>query len=137
IPQNEDSNALACTWTSSKWRHRAPDGFALLRVFIGRIQDSDILPQEESALISIARAELRKTMNIIVDPTECWVFRWEKAMPQYNLGHPERLERIDAELAAFPSLALAGNGYRGIGMPDCIRSGIQAADKLFSFSQEE
>lgn len=137
VPQNEDSQALACTWTSSKWRHRAPEGYALLRVFVGRIQDTDTLPQEESALIAIAREELRKTMSITATPTTCWVFRWEKAMPQYNLGHPERLARIETELAAFPALALAGNGYRGIGMPDCIRSGIQAAEKLYSLFQKE
>ncbi len=132
IPQHEDSKALACTWTSSKWQHRAPERYALLRVFIGRNQDPKALPREEAALISIARQELRMTMNIKAAPTATWVFRWDKAMPQYNLGHPERLERIETEMEKLPDLALAGNGYRGIGMPDCIHSGIQAAEKLLS-----
>ncbi|MDH5507188.1 MAG: protoporphyrinogen oxidase, partial [Anaerolineae bacterium] len=133
IPQHEDSQALACTWTSSKWHGRAPQGFALLRVFVGRIQDAQALPHEESALIAIARRELRQTMHITAEPANAWVFRWEKAMPQYNLGHPERLERIQTHLAAHPALALAGSGYHGIGMPDCIRSGILAAEKIAAY----
>lgn len=136
IPQQEDSKALACTWTSSKWRHRAPQRHALLRVFIGRIQDAEGLPTEESILISMAREEIRKTLGIKAQPTGAWVFRWEKAMPQYNLGHPERLDQIEAALGAYPNLALAGNGYRGIGMPDCIRSGIEAAEKILAYSIE-
>ena len=64
-------------------------------------------------------------------------FTWEKAMPQYNLGHPERLERIKSRLATFPDLALAGNAYQGIGIPDCIHSGEVAAGKILSTMQDE
>lgn len=136
IPQQEESEALACTWTSSKWEHRAPEGIALLRVFLGRIQDDEPLPQDEETLIALAKSELGKTLDIKVEPMESWVFRWEKAMPQYNLGHPERIERIEAELLNFPNLALAGNGYYGIGLPDCVNSGIQAAEKLLTTWRE-
>jgi oxygen-dependent protoporphyrinogen oxidase len=130
IPQNEDSKALACTWTSTKWAERSPDDYVLLRVFVGRIQDTLGLPEDENALIQMAKDEIRQTMGIGLDPEKSWVFRWEKAMPQYNLGHPERLERIERILKDQPNLALIGNGYYGIGLPDCIKSGIQAADKL-------
>ncbi len=130
IPQDEDSKALACTWISTKWAGRTPEGYALLRVFIGRIQDAEKLPEDEDALIEMANDEVRQTMGIDVEPAYSWVFRWEKAMPQYNLGHPERLERIEEILAGYENLALAGNGYYGIGMPDCIHSGIKAAEKL-------
>jgi protoporphyrinogen/coproporphyrinogen III oxidase len=132
IPQEEDSKALACTWTSSKWDYRAPDEFALLRVFIGRIQDTESLPTEKSALIAMAREELLKTMKISIEPEKSWVFRWEKAMPQYNLGHPERLKRIDNQLSGISNIALAGNGFKGIGMPDCVRSGMEAATKILA-----
>jgi oxygen-dependent protoporphyrinogen oxidase len=60
---------------------------------------------------------------------------WDKAMPQYNLGHPQILRRIDSALEKYPSLALAGNGYRGIGIPDCIHSGELAVDRIFAFEQ--
>lgn len=130
VPQHEASKALACTWTSTKWAHRAPDDYALMRVFIGRIQDAERLTEDEEELIAIARKEIRETMDVHTTPQKAWVFRWEKAMPQYNLGHPERLARIEEYIREHPNLALAGNGYRGIGMPDCIRSGIEAAEKL-------
>ena len=130
IPQNEDSKALACTWTSTKWAGRTPEGNALLRVFVGRIQDAEKLPEDEAALLQMAKDEVRQTRGINVEPAHSWVFRWEKAMPQYNLGHPERLERVEEILAEYDNLALAGNGYYGIGMPDCIHSGIKAAEKL-------
>jgi oxygen-dependent protoporphyrinogen oxidase len=130
VPQQEESRALACTWTSSKWRGRSPEHIALLRVFIGRIQDAMTLPRGEKALIALAREELRKTMKITAEPIANWVFRWEQAMPQYNLGHPDRLDRIEAALAKHPGIALAGNAYFGIGLPDCVRSGIEAAQKL-------
>lgn len=135
IPQHEDSKALACTWTSTKWAGRAPQEFVLLRVFVGRIQDAEQLPTDENLLLQMARDEVRQTMGIDLQPTRSWVFRWEKAMPQYNLGHPARLERIASILEQHPNLALAGSGYHGIGMPDCIHSGIQAAEKILQIEK--
>jgi protoporphyrinogen/coproporphyrinogen III oxidase len=133
IPRREGRRALACTWTSTKFPHRAPQDYALLRVFIGRAGES--FPWEEDQLLEIARSELHQSLNITADPFLWRVFRWEKAMPQYNLGHPERLARLEAALERHPGLALAGNGYRGIGLPDCIHSGQQAAEKFFSKEQ--
>lgn len=134
IPQHENSKALACTWTSSKWNERSPDDHVLIRVFIGRIQDVDKLPEDEFMLVAMALEEIRETMGLTASPMNSWVFRWEKAMPQYNLGHPARLEKINAIVEDNAKLALAGNGYAGIGMPDCIRSGIEAADKLLELA---
>jgi oxygen-dependent protoporphyrinogen oxidase len=129
IPRLEGRRALACTWTSTKFPHRAPPGYALLRVFIGRAGQS--FPWEDGELLDLARDELRQTLGITAAPFLWRVFRWEKAMPQYNLGHPERLARIEAALERHPGLALAGNGYRGIGIPDCIHSGQQAAERIW------
>ena len=128
IPRSEGRRALACTWTSTKFPHRAPEGFGLLRVFVGRAGQE--IPWGEKELLNLAREELRLTLGIEAEPLFARVFMWENAMPQYNLGHPELLERIDAALAHFPDLALAGNGYRGIGIPDCIRSGEIAAERV-------
>jgi oxygen-dependent protoporphyrinogen oxidase len=130
IPRREGRRALACTWTSTKFPHRAPTGYALIRVFIGRAgQESDI-PWNEAGLLTLAREELELTLGITAKPLVNRVFIWESAMPQYNLGHPEKLARIDTALENYPGLALAGNGYRGIGIPDCIHSGDLAVQKI-------
>jgi len=130
IPRREGRRVLACTWTSTKFPHRAPDGYALIRVFVGRAgQESDI-PWDEAGLLDLAREELELTFGIIAEPLVSRVYIWESAMPQYNLGHPEKLAKIDAAIAKHPGLALAGNGYRGIGIPDCIHSGELAVEKI-------
>lgn len=128
IPRREGRRALACTWTSTKFPHRAPEGYALLRVFVGRAGQD--IPWDEQDLLELAKEELKLTLGITVQPLLHRVFLWDKAMPQYNLGHPEILKRIDAALERHPGLALAGNGYRGIGIPDCIHSGELAVKKI-------
>jgi protoporphyrinogen/coproporphyrinogen III oxidase len=130
IPRREGRRALACTWTSTKFPHRAPPGYALVRVFVGRAGQEDQMPWDEPGLLALAQEELALTLGITAEPALSRVFRWERAMPQYNLGHPTRLERIEAALKNWPGLALAGNGYRGIGIPDCIRSGELAASRV-------
>jgi len=128
IPRREGRKALACTWTSTKFPHRAPDGYALLRVFIGRAgQETDIAWNDDD-LLSVAQDELRETLGITIPPLISRVFVWDRAMPQYNVGHSARLQRLDQMLQRWPGLSLAGNGYRGIGIPDCIRSGQVAAE---------
>ncbi len=128
IPRREGCKVLACTWTSTKFPHRAPDGYALIRVFVGRAGQD--IPWNENDLLALAKEELNLTLGITAEPILSRVFMWDKAMPQYNLGHPEILKRIDAALEKHPGLALAGNGYRGIGIPDCIHSGELAVKKI-------
>ena len=128
IPRREGRHALACTWTSVKFSHRAPEGYVLLRVFVGRAGQN--FPWNETDLLALARKELKQTLGITAAPLLERVFLWDQAMPQYNIGHPEILKRIDAALENYPGLALAGNGYRGIGIPDCIHSGELAVEKL-------
>ena len=130
IPRREGRRALACTWTSTKFPHRAPEGYALIRVFVGRAGQD--IAWDENDLLALAKEELNLTLGITADPLLSRVFMWDKAMPQYNLGHPETLKRIEAALEKYPSLALAGNGYRGIGIPDCIHSGELAVDKILA-----
>jgi oxygen-dependent protoporphyrinogen oxidase len=128
IPRREGRKALACTWTSTKFPHRAPDGYALIRVFVGRAGQD--IPWNENDLLELSKEELKLTLGIVAEPLLSRVFMWENAMPQYNLGHPEILKRIDAALNTHPGLALAGNGYRGIGIPDCIHSGELAVERV-------
>ena len=130
IPRREGRRALACTWTSTKFPHRAPDGYALIRVFVGRAGQD--IPWNDNDLLALAKEELNLTLGITAEPILSRVFMWDKAMPQYNLGHPEILKRIDTELENHPGLVLAGNGYRGIGIPDCIHSGELAVEKILN-----
>ena len=142
IPRREGRKALACTWTSTKFPHRAPEGYALIRVFVGRAgQPLTPIPLPEGEgqgvreqLLEVAKEELKLTLGVTAEPLISRVFLWNKAMPQYNLGHPEILKRIDAALENHPGLALAGNGYRGIGIPDCIHSGELAVERVLKFS---
>jgi oxygen-dependent protoporphyrinogen oxidase len=124
VPAIERSDVLACTWSSSKWQHRAPEGFALLRVYLRRIS-SDV----DAELVDVARTELR-LLGLEGESHLTRVHRWPDGMPQYVLGHPERLERIDEALERHRGLALAGAAYRGVGIPDCIESGERAAESV-------
>ncbi len=123
VPAVERSDVLACTWSSSKWEQRAPEGFALLRVYLRRISG------EADRLVATARDELR-LLGIESEPHLTRVHQWPSGMPQYVLGHPERLERIDERLERHPGLSLAGAAYRGVGIPDCIESGERAAESV-------
>jgi oxygen-dependent protoporphyrinogen oxidase len=136
IPRREAREALACTWTSTKFPHRAPEGYALLRVFVGRAGQENQIAWDDRALMTIALEELERTLNITSQPSLTRIYRWEKAMPQYNLGHIARLEWIDSGLECWPGLALAGNGYQGIGIPDCIHSGELAVEKILQSQRQ-
>lgn len=135
IPRRAGRKALACTWTSTKFPHRAPDGYALIRVFVGRAGQD--IPWNENDLLELAKEELKLTLGVTTEPILSRVFMWEGAMPQYNLGHPKLLKRIDLELENHSGLALAGNGYRGIGIPDCIHSGELAVEKIINHKVHE
>jgi len=130
VPRAEGRPVLACTWTSAKWAGRAPDGSVLLRVFLGRFGQEETLAGPDDNLIALARAELRSTLGVEAAPTLVRVHRWRWGMPQFVLGHRERLTRIAGRLADHPGLALAGAAYRGVGLPDCIASGEAAADAI-------
>lgn len=128
IPRSAGRDALGCTWTSTKFPHRAPEGLALLRVFIGRAGREEQALASERDLVRMARREIAATMGIEAKPNLARVFRWPAAMPQYNLGHLERLDQIERQRERWPGLYLAGAAYRGIGIPDCIHSGELAAE---------
>ena len=127
IPRAEGGDILACTWTSTKFPHRAPPGYVLLRAYVGRAGRQTALESDDQALLQLVRDELEGTLGITTEPLFHRIYRWPQAMPQYTLGHPERLIRIDRRVAAHAGLFVAGAAYRGIGIPDCINSGEQAA----------
>jgi oxygen-dependent protoporphyrinogen oxidase len=127
IPASEGKKIKACTWSSSKWEGRAPDGYALIRLYLGRYGSPDILANSDEQLLSLAKEELADTLKISAEPDFYRIYRWPNTMPQYNLGHLERLATINQRLTHHKGLFLAGAAYRGVGIPDCIHSGEEAA----------
>ena len=135
IPRAEGRSILACTWTSTKFPHRAAEGYGLIRAFIGRAGDDDVLNQTDDELLQMVRDELHDVLGITAKPLLYRIFRWPQAMPQYTLGHLDRVAVIDRRLAEHRGLYVAGNAYRGIGLPDCIASGEAAATTAVKYLQ--
>jgi protoporphyrinogen/coproporphyrinogen III oxidase len=129
VPRAHGGDVLACTWSSQKWEHRAPEEAVLVRLYLGRFGGRDVTTADDRELIELARDEIA-FLGVSAIPVLTRVHRWPLGMPQYVLGHPDRLERIEAALAAHPGLALAGAAYRGVGIPDCIASGEEAAESV-------
>jgi protoporphyrinogen/coproporphyrinogen III oxidase len=127
VPRREGTPVLACTWVSSKYPHRVPDDEVLIRGFVGRRGQEEALQSSDHELIGLMREELRQRLGITASPVIERVYRWPLGMPQYSMGHRERLTTIEQRLDQHPGLALAGNAYRGVGIPDCIASGESAA----------
>jgi oxygen-dependent protoporphyrinogen oxidase len=121
---------LAATFVHNKFPHRAPEDRALVRCFLGGARDEPILEIGEEEILEIVRGELRQIIALNAEPLFARVYKWKSAMAQYSVGHLERLQRIEALRQKLPGLALAGNGYNGIGVPDCVRSGTEAAGKI-------
>lgn len=117
----------ACTWTSSKFEGRAPDGMVLLRAFVGDATNQTVVQKSDEEIVRVCRRELAEVLGVTAEPSLVQVNRWNWVMPQYNLGHLDRVKLIDECLAKHPGLYVAGNSYRGIGIPDVIKSGEMAA----------
>ncbi len=130
VPRSEGKRLLATTFVHNKFPHRAPEDRALLRCFIGGARSEAVLQLTDDQILAVVREELRQILGVADDPLFTRIYRWSGAMAQYNVGHLERLQRIETYLQGLPSLALAGNGYRGIGVPDCVRSGSEAAHRV-------
>jgi oxygen-dependent protoporphyrinogen oxidase len=130
VPFIENRSLLACTFSSVKFSGRAPDGHVLLRAFAGGALQPEIFVLDESEMVARVEADLRELLGITAKPLFTEVAKWEKSMPQYRVGHLNRLFDIEVETNKLPGLTLAGNAYRGAGIPDCIRSGEVAAEAM-------
>ncbi|HPD60236.1 MAG TPA: protoporphyrinogen oxidase [Thermodesulfobacteriota bacterium] len=133
VPRIENRKIMASTWTSVKFAHRAPPDKLLIRCFVGGIKNEYLARLGDTELIMIVRKELRDIMGINAEPLFAKVFRWEKSMPQYTVGHEMKMKRIEERLSLNPGVFLAGNAYYGIGISDCIRSGEKAARAALKF----
>jgi oxygen-dependent protoporphyrinogen oxidase len=133
IPRIEGRALLASTWSSSKWDHRAPDGSVLIRSYVGGAGRDAVLEGSDEELGELVRADLRHVMGVTEKPVLARVFRWPRAMPQYLVGHLDRLAVIEERLTRLPGVFLAGAAYRGVGIPDCIRDGLSAAERVRAY----
>lgn len=127
VPPGEGKRLLAATFVHNKFCHRAPEDRALLRCFFAGSTAENIWQLSDDALIAIVRNELQQILGLRAMPLFARVYRWKSAMAQYGVGHLDRLDRIERLCRQLPGLSLAGNAYRGIGIPDCVRSGRDAA----------
>ena len=132
IPRKERRRLVACTWVGTKFSHRVPEGTILARCFLGGTDDAAVLQESDESILATVAAELREIAGVQATPRFHRISRWPASMAQYPVGHLERVSEIESLTAAIPGLHLAGNAYRGIGIPDCIRMGRAAADRILS-----
>ncbi len=130
VPRVLGRPALAATWVTSKWAHRAPDGTVLIRVFLGGKGHEGLLEKDDGELERVARAELSRAMRIEARPSMTHVFRFLRASPQPLVGHPGRMREARAILAKTPGIHLVASGYDGVGLPDCVRQAEAAAKAI-------
>lgn len=129
VPAIEDRAILASTWLSAKWPGRAPEGMALIRVFVGGYAHPEAALAPDETIVATARRELRLLMGVEAEPTLVRVDRFVGAMPRFRVGHLERVETIERLVAEHPRFGLAGSAYRGVGIPDTVKSGEAAAER--------
>ena len=132
VPQCEGRRVLAASFSHVKFAGRAPQDLALIRVFLGGALQPELLDLVDHELEQIARTELNELIGAQGAPIACQSARWQHAMPQYHVGHLTVVDKIEQAVATLPGLELAGNAYRGVGIPYCVRSGEQAAKRLLS-----
>jgi oxygen-dependent protoporphyrinogen oxidase len=131
-PLIEGRALMAATFSSTKWPGRAPGGKVLMRGFVGGPHNQAIMEKSDEELVRIVLDEMRDILgfNPSAEPLFSRVFRWHLGMPQYTLGHLDRVDAIEEQSAMIPGLALAGGSYRGVGIPNCIESGERAVTKV-------
>lgn len=135
VPRSEGKKLLAATFVHNKFPHRSPADRALLRCFFAGTNAESVWALGDEQIIGIVRNELQEILGpqitgLRAEPLFARVYRWKSAMAQYGVGHLDRLDRMERLRQQLPNLALAGNAYRGIGVPDCVRSGRDAAKQL-------
>jgi oxygen-dependent protoporphyrinogen oxidase len=130
VPRGEGLRILGALWDSSVYPHRAPDGRVLIRAMIGGAHDPEVLSLSDEEIVGTVRHELRLGMHLKIDPLFVKVIRHPLGIPQYTVGHLDRLAEVDRRLAAWPGLFLAGNAYRGPSINACIADAERLAARV-------
>ncbi|OLN23808.1 protoporphyrinogen oxidase [Domibacillus antri] len=134
VSRNSDYTITACTWTHKKWPHTTPDGKVLLRCYVGRANDEAVVDLPDAELERIVMNDLNRMMDITGKPDFTIISRWHEAMPQYMVGHKERLAAVSEYMVnELPGLYIAGSSFNGLGIPDCIDQGENAVEKVLYY----
>jgi oxygen-dependent protoporphyrinogen oxidase len=137
VPGVENSPILACSFSSQKYAHRAPEGHVLLRVFAGGARRPELAEMDDNQLRPLVLGEIERLLGIEGKPVYENIAHWPRTMPQYHVGHKQLVARIFERVDKLPALALAGNAFHGVGIPHCIHSGQQAADRILAARTSE
>ena len=130
VPATEGRSVLAMSFLSVKFPRRAPEGAVSIRVFVGGATQPHLFELEDDEIEALVRSELGTLLGASGEPLLVNIARHPRAMPQYTLGHLDRVEAIRQRAMMHPGLVLAGNAFGGVGIPDCVRSGVDAANSL-------
>jgi oxygen-dependent protoporphyrinogen oxidase len=130
VPRAEGRQILAATWSSLKWPQRAPAARTLVRCYLGGMGREEIVKADDETMVRRVTEELSALAGIARPPLFAEVHRWERGMPQYEVGHLQRLDHIQRQLKPYGGLYLTGAAYRGIGIPDCVRDGTETAHQV-------
>lgn len=130
VPACEKRKILAVSFSSRKFAERAPDGRIVLRTFVGGAMQPELMQRSDDELLEIVNTELRQIFGMSREPIFAEVMRYDRAMPQYHVGHLDRVAAIEQSVQRHAGLQLAGSGYRGVGIPDSIDSGCHAAERV-------
>ena len=134
VPPGSNSLLLACTFMDQKFSDRVPEGNRLLRAFFGGEAATRIMRCGNDETAAVARMELARVLGPLPEPRVTVVRRWPRSLPQYGVGHLERMEELDALVRRMNGLSLLGNGYRGVGLPDLVRDARAAAQALAAYT---
>ncbi len=137
VPRIEERRILAATWASNKWSHRAPSNHLLVRCYLGGVGREEVLQRDNETLAWLAQEDLHDLVGLSAKPLYTEVNRWNRGMPQYTIGHLDRVAEIKQGLAKYPGVVVTGAAYHGIGIPDCIRDGTETAQSILSMLEPD
>lgn len=136
IPRNTDFTITSCTWTNKKWPHTTPEGKVLLRSYIGRVGDEAVVSLSDEEIEQIVFEDLQRLLRISERPDFTVISRWEKAIPQYKVGHKDRINKLKMKvLEELPGVFIAGSSFEGLSIPACIEQGEEAVKQVLHYLQ--
>lgn len=137
VPISEKRKIKAATYSSTKWNHRTPnDEYVLIRAFVGGAKNQELVSQDDDKLLDMVLTELKDIIGLAARPVMTKIYRWDNGMPQYTIGHLERVANIDARVTANPGFYVVGGSYKGVGVGDCMNAGAQASGKALAYLKE-